>query len=196
MQRFLAVLIFASFGRLFACECPPLAPITKELCKDYNVIFLGKVDSIAPCDTKGNAIAFFTITELYKGNSERTIKINFDCSSECLMSFAKNEDWLVYAKYEKFDRLRVQLCEHSRKKYPDNSQDIYMTGAHRSFGEEKEFLKETFGIQAFLQVNDLNRQQQEMGPRNEQPSASGKVLLLLISLLVMGLVWFFTRKKK
>jgi hypothetical protein len=190
--------IFLSFVSyiLPACECPPLAPISKELCENYNVIFFGKIDSVAPCDTKGKAIAFFSIAELYKGNSEKTVKIHFECSSECLMSFAKNEEWIIYAKYEKFDQLKAEFCEHSRKKFADDTQDIYRMASQRSFEEEETFLAKTLGLQQLLQANDLNRKQDEMGPRNEQPSGTGKLILLLISLAAMGGVWLFTRKKK
>src|SRR4051812_34424948 len=104
MRKHLFIFLLFSSSLLSACECPPLSPVTKELCDHYDVIFFGRIDSVALCDTKGNAVAFFTIVELYKGNSEKRIKINFDCSSECLMSFAKNEEWLIYANYRKFDQ--------------------------------------------------------------------------------------------
>ena len=97
----------------FACECPPLAPVSLTNAQGYDVLFYGSVDSVSACDPKGKAIAYFTITELYKGNVVKYVPLNFDCASECLMSFAKGEQWLVYAKYEKFDFLKgplLQLC--------------------------------------------------------------------------------------
>ena len=119
----------------------------------------------------------------------------FDCASECLMSFAKGEQWLVYAKYEKFDFLKVTLCDHSRKKFMDATQDIYQFAAGRTFEDEKLFLNKSFGLQQFIQENSLNKQQNELGPKNQQPTAWGKVILLFVSLTAMGLVYFFTRKK-
>lgn len=179
----------------FACECPPLAPVSLTNAQGYDVLFYGSVDSVSACDPKGKAIAYFTITELYKGNVVKHVPLNFDCASECLMSFAKGEQWLVYAKYEKFDFLKVTLCDHSRKKFMDATQDIYQFAAGRTFEDEKLFLNKSFGLQQFIQENSLNKQQNELGPKNQQPTAWGKVILLFVSLTAMGLVYFFTRKK-
>lgn len=179
----------------FACECPALSPISKEFCNGYDVIFYGAVDSVSKCDNKGFSFAFFTIKELYKGNAEKKIKVKFDCSSECLMSFEKGEEWIIYSKYEKFDLLKVVICEHSRKNFSDGTQDIYLIAAHRTFEEEKIFLKTSFGLQKFILGNDLNKQQDQIGPHNEQPSNWGKLTLLVVSLLAMGLVYYFTREK-
>ena len=179
-----------------ACECKDFVPITKELCSDYDVIFYGTVDSVSACDKKGFSIAYFTITELYKGNVKKQVQINFDCNTECMMSFAEGEEWIIYALYQKFDHLNVSICGHSRKKFDDETLDIYSANAKRSFGKEEEFLKTAFGNQDFIEENDLNNQQDKVGPRNEQPSNWGKLTLLLFSVLAMGIVYYITRKKK
>lgn len=179
----------------FACECPPLTPVSKIVCEGYDIAFYGKVDSVSSCDAKGIATVYFSIKELYKGNASEHIKLNFECSSEFLMSFASGEEWIIYSKYEKFDLLKIAFCEHSRKFFKDDAQDIYMIGAQRTFEEEKEFLKATFGLHSFVENNALNKQQDQVGPHNEQPSNRGKLTLLLVSLLVMGIVYYFTRKK-
>ncbi|MCX6296718.1 MAG: hypothetical protein NTX97_11765 [Bacteroidetes bacterium] len=189
----LVLILFSFYG--FACECPPSSPISKELCQNYDVIFYGMVDSVTPCNSKGFSTAFFTITELYKGNAEKNVKIDFDCSSACMMSFSKGEEWLIYSKYVKFDQLKVTFCEHSRKKYNDDSQDVFLIAAQRTFEKEKEFLKTTFGLQYFIHGNDINKQENEIGPRNDQPSAYGKLILLLVSVSAMGIVYYVTRKK-
>lgn len=180
-----------------ACECRPISPISKELSSDYDVIFYGSVDSVSICDNdKERAIAYFTIKDLYKGNAVKYVKINFDCSSECLMSFANDEEWIIYAKYTKFDYLNVSICDHNRKKFNEGEQDLYLIDSKRTFIEELQFLKTTFGIQTFIEKNEISAKHEELGRTNEQPSAWGKITLLLVSLIAMGIVFFLTRKKK
>lgn len=179
-----------------ACECKDFVSITKELCSEYDVIFLGTVDSVSACNEKGFSVAYFSIAELYKGNVKKQVQINFDCNTECMMSFAKGEEWLIYSLYEKFDHLNVSICGHSRKKVDDETLDIYSVNAKRTFEKEKEFLKTAFGVQNFIQENDLNNQQDKVGPRNELPSNWRKLALLLVSVLAMGIVYYITRKKK
>lgn len=188
---------FLLFSKIvFSCECPPLKPVSEESREEYDLIFYGIVDSVAPCDSKGKGIVYFSISELYRGNSEKKVSIKFDCSSACLMSFAKNEEWLIYSNYEKFDLLRVTFCEHSRKKFKDDAQDIYMMASQRTFEDEKSFLTTNFGLRGFITDNELNKQQDEMGPHNTQPSGWSKLILLLTSLAVMGVVYYITRKNR
>jgi len=183
-------------GVLFACECKPLNPISNETIKSYNVIFYGKVDSVGMCRPNGIATAYFTILELYKGPVSKHVKVDYDCSSSCMMSFSKGDDWLMYTTFQHFDLITVNICDHSRKYFSDQSQDVYMLAAHRSFEEEKLLLKKVLGVQEFVKYNELNKIHEQMGPRNEQPSVMNKFLLLLISFSVMALVYYITRKKK
>src|ERR1043166_7108143 len=97
MRKFLAFFLIFSFNFASACDCPPVRPLSKELCGGFNVIFRGKVTSVTPCDEKGNAVASFAITALYKGNCEKEIQVNFECMSSCMMSFAPGEEWIIYA---------------------------------------------------------------------------------------------------
>lgn len=194
MKNILLIIILFS-KTLFACECPNLLPITNELAHGYNVIFLGKVDSVSSINTKGNAIAYFTISELYKGNVEQQVQINFDATTACMMSFAKNEEWLMYSTYERFDELKVNICGHSRKLFNTGEQDFYQLAAQRTFEEEKKFLGTTLSIQPFAKAIEMNTQQIDFKPHNDQPSAINKLFLLLLSFVVMVIVYFVTRKK-
>jgi hypothetical protein len=196
MKKIITLLFLFVSAYSFACQCPVLAPVSKELAAGYDVVFSGKIDSVGACSTKGIATVYFTISELYKGTTEKHLNAAFDCASECLMSFAQGEEWLIYSKYEKFDLLKIDICGHSRKNFNDDAKDIYLIAAQRSFLQEKEFLKTTFGLQYFIEANDLNKQHEEVGPHNDQPSGMGKITLLLISFAVMGIVYFVTRKKK
>jgi hypothetical protein len=181
---------------VFSCECPTIQPISKSLCSDYDVIFYGKVDSVNACSDKGRSTAYFTIIELYKGSVEQHVKVDFDCLSSCLISFAKDEEWLMYTKFQRFDFITVNLCSHSRKKFNNATQDFYFVSAQRTFDQEQEFLKQSVGIQSFAQNNKLNEAQADLKPRNEQPTGWGKLWLLLISFATMALVYFFSRQKK
>ena len=196
MGKNLALLLILFCSNIFACECIPFSPVSKEVCDDYDVVFFGRVDSVGSCNDKGFAIAYFTITELYKGNAAKHVEINFDCSSECLMSFAEGEAWIIYSMFEKFDNLKISICGHSRKKFDDETQDIYLLAAKRTFENELEFLKTTLGVQTIVQPVILNNTVTETGRHNDQPSNWGKVLLLLISATVMAIVYIITRKKK
>ena len=180
----------------FACKCPAIEPINKNICNQYNVIFYGKVDSVNNCPSNGISTAFFTILNLYKGAVTQNVKIDFDCASECLMSFGKEENWIIYASYQKFDLLTVSICEHSRKKFENRKDDYFELNAKRSFEEELLFLNEALGNKEFAKVNDLNQIQNTFKPRNDQPSGANKLILLIISLLSMLLVGYYIKTKK
>ncbi|HEY0029639.1 MAG TPA: hypothetical protein VGC65_02685 [Bacteroidia bacterium] len=186
------LLVFSNV--VFACDCAPLKGVSKESTGEYDVVFYGVIDSVSAC--KGTSVAYFSINELYKGTLEKQVKIKFDCASSCQMSLAKGEEWLIYAIYEKFDVLKIDFCGHSRKRITDDLQDIYMMAERNTFEKEKELLTTMLGLHHFISGNDLNKQHNEMGPRNAQPSGWGKLVLLLVSLSVMGGVYYFTRKKK
>lgn len=196
MKKIILFLFFiTSFNPLFPCECPTFSPITKEATTNYDVIFFGYVDSVSACDKKGSAVTYFTVSELYKGRVQKNVAINFDCLSECLMSFEKGQEWLIYATYKKFDYLTVNICSHSRKRFVNEAEDFYIMAAQRTITKEQQFLKESLGMQSLPQeggqpiVTDI-------GTHNEQPSAISKLVLLIISLLAMVVVYFIMKKKK
>ncbi len=195
-MRFLgfAFLLLLSHHAL-SCECSPLQPISKENSKAYNVIFFGKVDSVGVCGKDGISTAYFTIEELYKGAIGKQAHIDFDCGSACLMSFAKGEEWLIYASYPAFDKLTVSLCEHSRKHIDDVSKDYYAITSQRSFADEKHWLQTELGIQPFVVKIDLNEQQKTLKPHNDQPSGWKKIGLLVLSLLTMLVVLMISKRK-
>jgi hypothetical protein len=175
-----------------ACTCDDLPPINQKLCEDYNVICYGKVDSVSTT----NHQLYFSIIELYKGNVEAKIVINFDDSSSCMMSFEKNEEWIIYANFRKFNQLNTTLCAHSRKYFDTAANDFYQLNANRTFEEEKSFLKEILGIQPFAEPNITQQQQEQFSHQNIQPDPINKLWLLLVSLGTMAIIYFITRKKK
>ena len=194
MKQILVVLVLLHSAVLMACKCSTVSPINQELAKAYDVIFTGKVDSISSCST--DAIAYFTINALYKGKTTEQVAVHFDCTTSCMMSFAKNDEWIIYAIYGHFDLVSVNICSHSRKHFKTGEQDFYQTASGRSFEEENEFLKSSLGRQAFAEKENWNTEQKEFKPHNTQPSNSNKIYLLLISFGVMILIYILTRKKR
>lgn len=195
MKKYIPFLFFLLSEMTFACECPAIKPISNDSFKNYDVIFTGRVDSVSACLTDGNSTAYFFINELYKGAVQQHQKVDFDCSSECMMSFSKDEEWIIYATYQRFDLMTVKLCGHSRKLFTDVSQDYYQMAAQRTFEEEKQFLKTTLGTHSFIQNNEQSQQQDDAKSRNEQPSGINKLWLLLISFATMAIVYFVTKNK-
>jgi hypothetical protein len=195
MKKAFLILLLIVTKAVSSCECPTLSPISKEACETYDVIFSGNIDSVSACGTEGQAIAYFTINELYKGTITQQLKVSFDCSSECLMSFAKGETWLMYATYKRFDFLTVTICGHSRKQFAVESEDFYAMAAQRTFEEEKQFLKTTLGTQEYMKTIVPLQQLMDVSERNVQPSGTGKLVLLVISLAVMVAVYYLIRKK-
>lgn len=187
----LTLLVFLATNSAFACKCAPLPTVTKEACDGYNVIFSGHVDSVSACDDKGISIAYFAIDELYKGNVMQNIKVEFDCSTSCLMSFSKGESWLMYTNYAKFDLLTVSLCSHTRKFFAEESQDIYALSAQQTFEQEKQLLKKTLGIQPFKEIV----QPGDVTGRNTQPSGMSKLILIAVSFTAMAVVYFILKRK-
>lgn len=195
MRLFLFTILLFFTHILFACECPPFEPISKDNISHYDIVFNGCVDSVSTCDSAGLGQVYFTINELYKGSVHCTLSLNFDCSSECLMSFTKGEEWLIYASYKKFDFLIINICSHSRKHLDNDADDFYMMAAQRTFAEEKQFLKDNMSVTACLSEENTVLET-DIGMRNEQPTGLNKILLLIISLAAMVVVYVVTKKKK
>lgn len=196
MKKYLFFILIMRSALLMACECPPLSPISKERCDNYDIIFIGKVDSVSTAATGGISSVYFTLEELYKGHAVKQVSLDFDAVSACMMSFAKNDEWIIYANYQRFDEISVKLCSHSRKRMNAGEQDFYATAAQRTFEQEQEFLKKTFGAQPFQEKESWNKEQEDLKPRNEQPSGMNKLMLLFVSFGVMILIYLLTRKKK
>ncbi len=173
---------------LISCDCPPLKPLSKEVCEEYNIIFSGRVDSVGMCD--GTSTAYFFVQALYKGKAMQKIAINFDCSTSCMMNFEKGEMWVIYGKYYKFGKIEVNFCSRSRKFFKDASQDFYAINNQMSYVDEINFLQSNLGTQQIESENNQAQYQREL----IKPSAWSKLWLLLISLAVMAVIWFVSKK--
>ena len=106
-------LLFFSYEAGLACKCPDLEPISTNFCENYDVIFYGKVDSISQVEDNRKNTVHFKIYNLYKGKLPSKANIYYDATSPCMMSFSPEEEWLIYAYYEKYNLLTVNICQHS-----------------------------------------------------------------------------------
>jgi hypothetical protein len=180
-----------------ACKCPEIQPITKAFCNNYDIIFYGQIDSITKSKDSNLNVAHFKVITLFKGKLTSNVKINYDAVSSCMMSLAPQEHWLIYAYYEKYDFLTISICQHSRKRFSEESLDYFQINAKRTFDEEKRFLIDSLGVQSFIEDNNRQEiQQNQISQRNIQPKPMNKLFLLLISLASMGIIFYLIRKNK
>jgi len=174
----------------FACECPPLKPFDKEYTSQFDLIFLGTVDSVSPCDKQAKAI--FRVEKLFKGKSFEIAEVYFDCSTSCQMNFAKGEQWIMYTNYAKYGIPEVDFCSRSRRKFTSDSLDYFIATHMLNFEQEEAQLKDMLGIKTTLQENDAYLQHELIKPK-------GYTLLWLLGIsfvLLFVALWFFKAFKK
>jgi hypothetical protein len=193
MKKTILILFFLVSRIVFACDCPPLNPVSVKETEKYDAVFYGAVDSVGEC-VDGFANVYFTIKEVYKGVLEAHAAVRFDCATSCSMSFDKKEEWLIYAVYKKFDVLAVNFCWHSRKFIEDESKDYFFTISQKTFEQEKKYLQQELGILPIVKRNHLNEQQKELKHQNQLPSLTTMLVLLLVSTAAMFLIYFITKK--
>ena len=186
MQKFIPFsFLLALFHFSFSCDCPPVGKISKEQFDLYDVIFEGKADSVFKNS------AWFSINTLHKGNSTRKIKIFFDDSTDCRMSFAKGEDWIIYSNYIKFGVLAVNFCSRSRKKPETGKADLFAISNESSYDDEELFLKQNLGITPFKKEREKDN-----FPERELIRPKGwMVIWLLLASLVFFIAFYFLSKR-
>jgi hypothetical protein len=188
----LAFLIFLC-SNVKCCTCPVIEPLTSKQCNKYDVLFYGRVDSVFNDKKTNKSTVQFSVLELYKGTSESTISLNFDGTGECMMSFDKNEKWIICANYSRYNSLSVSFCSNSRKQLSDTVYDYNAINTQQTFLETLEFLRDSIKIK---NTEEKIIDNSNLLHKNIQPSGNNKMLLLAVSLLfTIGLI-YFTRLKK
>ncbi len=191
MKKKLLTLLLPHFLTFsFACECPPLEPFSVKQCEEYETIFYGRVDSTSISGEK--CIAYFNISELYKGVSEQQAKIYFDCTSSCQMNFAKNELWIIYAEYKRFGEPKVSFCSRSRKYFPSSTEDYYEATHKLKFIEELELLQKNIGVK---QINKSITSNEAAQRELIKPGGMNMLWLLVCSMGVLLLIYFILKKR-
>jgi hypothetical protein len=172
---------------LFACKCA-MPPFSEETVKPYEFVFYGKVVAVSGCDK--TAKVKFTIIELFRGKSFETTELEFDCASDCQMSFSPGEEWLIYSNYENYGQARVELCSFSRKKIDGETGDYNAFNNGMSFADEKKWLEEKLGVQKLNEKDMIDRPHHE----NARPEGMNVVWTMLIGFAILGVFYFVVRK--
>lgn len=185
---FVLVLLFSSTS--WACKCDSLQPLSLESLKNYELIFVGHVSSIASCDEEGKARVLFLVDSLFKGKAFAGTEVQFDCSTSCAMSFAPGERWLIYSKYVKYGLAEVHLCSHSRKQVQQGKDDYAVFTQGNTFEESLKWLSENSGVQVLNSEADLNQPSRELVHPDQQQS-----IWLVVAGLVMVVILYFAVKR-
>ena len=101
------------------------------------------------------------------------------------------DERIVYAKYFSYGNLETKFCSRSRKFISENNKDYYTETTGMSFKEELRLLTDFFG---WKEISEHTNQQMSFNHVNIQPSATGKIILVAISMLTLILFYFFANK--
>ena len=178
---------FLSLQHIFGCVCQ-LVPVSEKAIASSEFIFLGKVIAISGCDK--TAKASFSVQELFRGKSFANTEIEFDCSSDCQMSFVPGQTWLIYAKYKSYGKAEVEFCGYSRQQFANEKED-YNTPIHgMTFGEEEIWLKKILGLQSLNVKDPIAEQHHE----NIRPQGFQVLYYLGFGFIALIAIYFVGRK--
>lgn len=181
------LLLITASGIARACDCPSDS-LSEKLIRSYDFIFSGKVIAVSGCDK--NAHVTFQIEQLFKGKSFATTAVEFDCTSDCQMSFVPGEEWIIYSNYVSYGNAKVEFCSLSRKKMSPGEDDFNTISHGMDFDSEKKKLLVMFGEQKLNKVDPKSEQHHELIHPNGM-----QTLLYLIGGFA-GLVLFYFLGKK
>ena len=141
MNSVFVLAILLSGLKANACDCGN-GLLTLDAIKSSELIFLGDVSAVSGCN--GTSKATFNVQELFRGKCYRNVAVEFDCSSDCQMSFAPGQTWIIYATYKKYGEPEVKFCSYSRQLIAGED---YNTIAHgMDFNAEKSWLEKNLGL--------------------------------------------------
>ncbi len=178
---------FLLLQQVAACDCK-MIPLSEKTLTSSELIFLGKVIAISGCNK--TAKVSFAIDELYRGKSFSNVEIEFDCSSDCQMSFVPGQTWLIYATYKSYGKAEVGFCSYSRQQFANEKED-YNTSLHgMTFSDEKIWLKKTLGVQTLNVKDPVNEEHHE----NIRPQGMQVLVYLAIGFISLIAIYFVGRK--
>ncbi len=157
-------------------------------CNKYEIIFKGKIISVAPCDNKFG-VAVFEVQELYKGVATNQFKVLFECNVECATGFNEGEEWIIYSNYKQVDKALMNWCSRSRKYFKNVKEDFYAVTYGNDYFDEVKFLRTNLGLHRTRKdsVNmDVNR--------NTLPNTNQMIVIALCSISsVLLFYWLFKK---
>lgn len=115
MLRFLIGLaIVASGGLVWACKCVP-PPEPAEALKASSAVFVGKVTDVKEKEGERHKTVTMVATKGWKGIKGRDVVVSTSASSaSCGFGFAKDMEYLVYARADDKGNYTVTLCSRSK----------------------------------------------------------------------------------
>ena len=183
----IAFVFIFSFQQAFACDCKNVALSLKSI-SSYELIFYGKVVAVSGCDK--NAHANFNVEQLFRGKCYPSTDLQFDCTTDCQMSFSPGQTWIIYATYEKYGKPKVDFCSYSREQFANEKED-YNTVVHgMDFSDELIWLKKNLGEQK-LDVVDIQAQQHH---ENTRPQGYEFLIYLALGFVGMIVIYFIVQK--
>lgn len=199
--------INASVAQNPDCDCPEHpGRLTVKKTEAFDVIFLGRPDSLISCDPKSRkGRRFFTILRLYKGkNIPPRILVEYPCAGACRFEFHTEEPWLLFARRHTAAQdflVAADPCERNRPLPHHPSEDVYTLYNDMTFTEETVFMRRHL-LPAFLlpdtalarlartgKVKAIDQNRSIVFATDLQ-----KLILLLLSLVVFVALWFITRR--
>jgi hypothetical protein len=170
-----------------ACECP-VTVLTKKECSKYEIIFRGKVLSVAPCKNKPG-VAVFEVQDLYKGSLTKNFKVLFSCEDPCARPFQEDEEWIIYTRYKQIDNAMIDWCSRSRKFIKLQAEDYYLVTHGISYDDEIKFLQDSLGLHRLMK-EQANASQH----RNLLPTTNQSILILVVSILFILAFYYLFNK--
>lgn len=187
----LLLLCLAATQGVWACKCAPTA-LTIVECRKFDLIVQCKILSVSAC-TDGRSIAEASVLELYKGEQTEKVSFSFDCASSCLMSFSKNETWLIYAKKNAENQFEISLCDRNRMRFTKPADDFNLTNTGISFEDEISYLKKNIGLKLST-ATDAKQSIDITQRENNDTSGINKLALLFMSLVLFLGVYLIANK--
>ena len=112
------------------------------------------------------------------------------------MSFAKGEQWLIYAIYNpELKVYEVNFCDRNRKSFQKNTDDYYTASLGVNWKDEIDFLKKNIGLKPNATQSESSNSKDITQRENQLGTGKNNLVLLLISALLFLLIYFFVSKK-
>jgi hypothetical protein len=187
-MRFLIIFSFCFYVQfVFAqnCNCLPLGPFSNKDTSAYAVIFQADINSVEVIDGVGKAS--ITVSELYKGQVDRNVQLQFATSDTCPMNILAGERWLIYGEYFQVKSILVEACGRSRKFFKDLKADFNTLNTGQTFDEE------IISVKSLLTVKNINEPQMS-GRELIKPKGYTLLFLMIFSLVGFLMIWFILKR--
>lgn len=181
------LILFCFSIKTNACQCP-LTQLSKAECSKYELIFRGKVISVATCKDKPG-VALFEIDDLYKGNLPKQFQMLFTCDDPCSSEFKVGEEWIIYTSFKQINNGLMDWCSRSRRFIKNEKEDFYAATYGNSYNDEVKFLQDSLGLHRLMKEQPVNMQH-----RNQLPTNNQSILILISSILAIFLFYFLFNK--